>query len=70
MESFLEDLFQPHSLVQDMLWGFLHHYVEPVFARWPFSLLREKALKVAMEHVHYEDSISRYLCVGSQEKVI
>ncbi|PON45625.1 Terpenoid cyclases/protein prenyltransferase alpha-alpha toroid [Parasponia andersonii] len=65
-----EDLFHPHSLVQDRLWGFLYHYVEPVLARWPFSMLREKALKVAIEHVHYEDTISRYICIASQEKLL
>ena len=53
-----------------MLWDFLYKVGEPIFAQWPFSLLREKALKVAMEHIHYEDNNSRYLCVGAGEKVI
>ncbi|CAA3029551.1 lupeol synthase-like [Olea europaea subsp. europaea] len=65
-----EDLYYPHPLAQDMLWGFLHHFAEPVLTRWPFSKLREKALKVAMEHVHYEDMNSRYLCIGCVEKVL
>lgn len=65
-----EDLYYPHPLAQDMLWGFLHHFAEPVLTRWPFSKLREKALKVAMEHVHYEDMNSRYLCIGCVEKVM
>ncbi|PRQ35861.1 putative lupeol synthase [Rosa chinensis] len=65
-----EDLYYPHPLVQDMLWGFLHHVAEPILARWPFSILREKALEVAIEHVHYEDENSRYLCIGSVEKVL
>lgn len=65
-----EDLYYPHPLVQDMLWGFLHHVAEPILARWPFSMLREKALKVAIEHVHYEDETSRYLCIGCVEKVL
>ncbi|CAL8989485.1 unnamed protein product [Prunus brigantina] len=65
-----EDLYYPHPLVQDMLWGFLHHVAEPILARWPFSLLREKALKVAIDHVHYEDQNSRYLCIGCVEKVL
>ncbi|KAG8376325.1 hypothetical protein BUALT_Bualt09G0051500 [Buddleja alternifolia] len=65
-----EDLYYPHPFVQDMLWGFLHHFAEPVLKRWPFSKLRDKALGVAMEHVHYEDKCSRYLCIGCVEKVL
>lgn len=65
-----EDLYYPHPLPQDMLWGFLHHIVEPLLKRWPFKGLREKALKKAMEHVHYEDEISRYMCIGCVEKVL
>nr|GMD91032.1 lupeol synthase-like [Ipomoea batatas] len=59
-----EDLYYPHPLMQDMIWGFLHHIAEPILGRWPFSkLIREKALKIAIEHVHYEDENSRYLCI-------
>ncbi|KAG8376324.1 hypothetical protein BUALT_Bualt09G0051400 [Buddleja alternifolia] len=65
-----EDLYYPHPFVQDMLWGFLHHFVEPVLKRWPFSKLRDKALETAMEHIHYEDENSRYLCIGCVEKVL
>ncbi|XP_035546680.1 lupeol synthase-like [Juglans regia] len=53
-----------------MLWGFLHHAVEPLLTRWPFSLFREKALKAEIDHVHYEDKNTRYLCIGSVEKVL
>ncbi|PWA84797.1 lupeol synthase [Artemisia annua] len=65
-----EDLYYPHPLVQDMVCGVLHNVAEPILTRWPFSMLREKALKVAMEHVHYEDQCSTYLCIGSVEKVL
>ncbi|CAI0417153.1 unnamed protein product [Linum tenue] len=65
-----EDLYYPHPLVQDLTWGFLHHFAEPLLTRWPFSKVREKALRVAMEHVHYEDENSRYLCIGCVEKVL
>ncbi|XP_015166944.1 lupeol synthase isoform X3 [Solanum tuberosum] len=64
-----EDLYYPHPLIQDTLWGFLHHFAEPMLKRWPFNKLREKALKVAMEHIHYEDQTSRYICIGCVEKV-
>ncbi|XP_059455146.1 lupeol synthase-like, partial [Corylus avellana] len=65
-----EDLYYPHPLIQDMLWGFLHHVVEPILSYWPFSMMREKALKAAIGHVHYKDENSRYLCIGSVEKVL
>ncbi|PIN01409.1 Oxidosqualene-lanosterol cyclase [Handroanthus impetiginosus] len=65
-----EDLYYPHPFVQDMLWGFLYHFTEPVLKRWPFSKLREKALRIAMEHVHYEDKNSGYICIGGVEKVL
>lgn len=64
-----EDLYYPHPLAQDMLWGFLHHVAEPILTRWPFSIMREKALKVALKHIHYEDENSRYYCIGCVEKV-
>nr|QEV81988.1 oxidosqualene cyclase [Scutellaria barbata] len=65
-----EDLYYPHPFVQDLLWGFLHHFAEPLLKRWPFCKLREKSLGIAMEHVHYEDENSRYLCIGCVEKVL
>ncbi|KAL8153522.1 hypothetical protein V2J09_011282 [Rumex salicifolius] len=65
-----EDLYYPHPLVQDMLWGFLYHVGEAIFKRWPFSMLREKAMKIAMDHIHYEDINSRYLTIGCVEKIL
>ncbi|KAK8707331.1 hypothetical protein V6N13_058392 [Hibiscus sabdariffa] len=65
-----EDLYYPHPLIQDLTWGALYHVAEPILTRWPFSMLREKALKVAIRHVHYEDENSRYLCIGCVEKVL
>ncbi|ESW32204.1 hypothetical protein PHAVU_002G302200, partial [Phaseolus vulgaris] len=65
-----EDLYYPHPLIQDMLWASLHHVAEPLLNCWPFSMLREKALEVAIDHIRYEDENSRYLCIGSVEKVL
>ncbi|XP_021744147.1 lupeol synthase-like isoform X1 [Chenopodium quinoa] len=65
-----EDLYAPHHVLQDMIWGFLHHVGEPILNRWPFSKLREKALKTAIANVHYEDVNSRYCCIGCVEKVL
>ncbi|KAK7842459.1 lupeol synthase [Quercus suber] len=65
-----EDLYYPHPFMQDMLWDFLHYVAEPILTRWPFSMLREKAIKAAIGHVRYEDENSRYLCIGSVEKLL
>ena len=64
-----EDLYYPHPFVQDVLWATLHKFVEPVMLHWPGSKLREKALVTVMEHVHYEDENTRYICIGPVNKV-
>lgn len=65
-----EDLYYPHPLVQDVLWASLHKVVEPILMRWPGKKLREKALRTVMEHIHYEDENTRYLCIGPVNKVL
>ncbi|KAI7731618.1 hypothetical protein M8C21_019686 [Ambrosia artemisiifolia] len=65
-----EDLYYPHPLVQDILWATLDKFVEPVLMRWPGKKLREKALRTAMEHIHYEDENTRYICIGPVNKVL
>jgi hypothetical protein len=64
-----EDLYYPHPFVQDVLWATLHKFVEPVMMHWPGSKLREKALETVMQHVHYEDENTRYICIGPVNKV-
>ncbi|KAL0012880.1 hypothetical protein SO802_007988 [Lithocarpus litseifolius] len=66
-----EDLYYPHPWIQDILWDSLYILTEPLLTRWPFNkLVREKALQVAMKHIHYEDEISRYITIGVVEKAI
>ena len=65
-----EDRYYPHSFVQDILWATLHKFVEPVMMHWPGKKLREKALETVMQHVHYEDENTRYICIGPVNKVI
>lgn len=65
-----EDLYYPHPLVQDILWASLHKVVEPILMHWPGSKLREKAVDTAMQHVHYEDENTRYICIGPVNKVL
>nr|XP_027072122.1 lupeol synthase-like [Coffea arabica] len=70
----MEDLFHPFPWVQDMIWGFLYYLAKPILTRWPFSILREKALRKAMERVHYEDKSTSYdnlfLCCSDLLQVI
>ncbi|GMJ14287.1 beta-amyrin synthase [Hibiscus trionum] len=63
-----EDLHYPHTLLQILLWDGLYTFSEPLLNRWPCNKLREKALKVTMDHIHYEDEGSRYITIGSVEK--
>ncbi|KAE8730054.1 Beta-amyrin synthase [Hibiscus syriacus] len=63
-----EDLYYPHTLLQILLWDSLYTFVEPLLNRWPFNKLREKALKLTMDHIHYEDERSRYITIGCVEK--
>ncbi|KAB1212061.1 Cycloartenol Synthase [Morella rubra] len=65
-----EDIYNPHAKIQDLLWDSIHNVVEPLINQWPFSKLREKALDNVMQHIHYEDENSRYLCIGPVSKVL
>nr|AWK97868.1 OSC4 [Tripterygium wilfordii] len=65
-----EDLYYPHPLVQDVLWSSLYYAYEPTFMRWPARRLREKALRTVMQHIHYEDENTRYICIGPVNKVL
>ncbi|GLT38206.1 hypothetical protein SLA2020_124700 [Shorea laevis] len=66
-----EDLYYPHPLIQDLMWDSLYILAEPLLTRWPLNnLIREKALQVAMKHIHYEDENSRYITIGCVEKVL
>ncbi|XVF24704.1 hypothetical protein REPUB_Repub13aG0150400 [Reevesia pubescens] len=63
-----EDLHYPHTLPQILLWDSLYMFSEPLLNCWPFTKLREKALKVTMDLIHYEDENSRYITIGCVEK--
>ncbi|THG17529.1 hypothetical protein TEA_011441 [Camellia sinensis var. sinensis] len=65
-----EDLYHQRPLIQDLMWDSLYITTEPLLTRWPFNKLREKALAKTMEHIHYEDEISRYITIGCVEKVL
>ncbi|CAN1748571.1 Cycloartenol synthase [Linum perenne] len=63
-----EDLYCPHPYLQDMLWATLQKVWEPLMATWPLHKLRERALKTVMQHIHYEDHNSNYICLGPVNK--
>ncbi|CAM8889145.1 unnamed protein product [Rhodiola kirilowii] len=66
-----EDMYHPHSKIQDLLWDTLYLTTEPLLTRWPFNkLVRERALQTTMNHIHYEDENSRYITIGAIEKVL
>ncbi|WOL08535.1 cycloartenol synthase-like isoform X1 [Canna indica] len=65
-----EDLYYPHPFIQDILWATLHKVVEPILVHWPGSKLREKAVNTAIQHIHYEDENTRYICIGPVNKVL
>nr|A8CDT3.1 RecName: Full=Lupeol synthase; Short=BgLUS [Bruguiera gymnorhiza]ULE72739.1 lupeol synthase [synthetic construct]BAF80444.1 lupeol synthase [Bruguiera gymnorhiza] len=63
-----EDNYYAHTLTQIILWDAIYMLGEPLLKRWPFNKLREKALKITMDHIHYEDENSQYITIGSVEK--
>ncbi|WVZ15640.1 hypothetical protein V8G54_013206 [Vigna mungo] len=63
-----EDMYRTCPMMQNILWSFLHSVGEPLLMRWPFSKLRQKALHRVMQHIHYEDENTDYLCIGPISK--
>ena len=63
-------MYYPHPSIQDFVWDSLHVFGEPLLTRWPLNkLVREKALKVVVDYIHYEDENSRYINIGCAGKV-
>nr|WGT93812.1 taraxerol synthase [Codonopsis lanceolata] len=63
-----EDLYYPHTIVQDLLWNSLHYVTEPIMKCWPFTKLRERAVKRAVELMRYEAEETRYITIGCVSK--
>ena len=68
--SFQEDVLCPRGMLQDVIWTSLYKGVEPLLSSWPVNKLRERALNNLMEHIHYEDESTNYICVDAVSKVI
>ncbi|OEL31504.1 Achilleol B synthase, partial [Dichanthelium oligosanthes] len=47
-----------------------HIHEQPMFNQWPLKKLREKTLINLMEHIHYEDENSNYVCLCPVNKVL
>jgi hypothetical protein len=45
-------------------------FVEPILNSWPLNILRERALKNLMEHIHYEDESTKFIGICPITKVI
>lgn len=60
----------PSSMIQNILWDSFHSIGEPLLMHWPFSKLRQEALCHVMEHIHYEDENTNYICLAPISKVI
>ncbi|XWS20503.1 hypothetical protein CRYUN_Cryun31cG0106700 [Craigia yunnanensis] len=65
-----EDLYYPHTWIQMLLWDSLYTFADPLLSQWPFNKLREKALRITMDHIHYEDECSRYITVAVVQKIL
>ncbi|KAL1318851.1 hypothetical protein HN51_071131 [Arachis hypogaea] len=64
-----EDMYSQRSKVQEIIC--VHENMgEPFLMHWPFSKLRQKALNHVMQHIHYEDQNTNYICIGPVSKVL
>jgi cycloartenol synthase len=68
--SFHEDVLCPRGMLQNVIWTSLSKGVQPLLSCWPVNKLRERALSNLMEHIHYEDENTNYICVDAVSKVI
>lgn len=65
-----EDLLCPRTTLQNAVWTSLYKCVEPVLSSWPINKLRDRALNNLMEHIHYEDDNTQYLCICAVNKAL
>ena len=57
-------------MAQNLVWTCLNKVIEPLLNWWPVNKIRDVALKNIMEHIHYEDETSKYICICPINKVI
>ncbi|XP_050208772.1 lupeol synthase-like [Mercurialis annua] len=59
-----EDNQYPKSFTQKLMSDVLYTFTESFSSRWPFNKLREKSVKIAMDHIHYGNESTRYINNG------
>ncbi|OQU80185.1 hypothetical protein SORBI_3007G090472 [Sorghum bicolor] len=64
------DLIYPRTMAQNLVWTFLNKVIEPMLNWWPVNKLRDIALQNIMEHIHYEDETSKYICICPINKAL
>ncbi|TVU43315.1 hypothetical protein EJB05_09774 [Eragrostis curvula] len=65
-----EDVYSPHTWIQDCLSDFLYTFGEPFLTLWPVSYMRNRALRQIAEFLKYEDENSQYICIGAVQKAL
>lgn len=65
-----EDVYYPHTYIQDLLWDTLNYVTEPIMRRWPLNKIRQKALDKTIKYMRHGSEESRYITIGCVEKVI
>jgi achilleol B synthase len=66
-----EDLRYSRSLLQTIVWACVNEVVEPVLNIWPANkILRDVAMEKVMQHIHYEDETTEYICACPINKVM
>ncbi|XP_051128401.1 dammarenediol II synthase-like isoform X4 [Andrographis paniculata] len=63
-----DDVYYPHTFVQDLLWDTLNYCSEPLMRRWPFNKIRQRALDKAIKYMRYGGEETRYITIGCVEK--
>ncbi|KAK6124101.1 hypothetical protein DH2020_042186 [Rehmannia glutinosa] len=63
-----EDVYYPHTFIQDLLWDTLNYCSEPLMRRWPLNKIRQKALDKTIKYMRYGAEESRYITIGCVEK--
>lgn len=63
-----EDVYYPHTYIQDLLWDTLNYVTEPIIRRWPLNKIRQKALDKTIKYMRHGSEESRYITTGCVEK--
>ncbi|XP_050231162.1 lupeol synthase-like [Mercurialis annua] len=65
-----EDNQYPKTSIAKLTSDVLYTFMESFSSKWPFNKLREKSVKVAMDHIRYENENTRYITIGCTIKTL